>query len=447
MRVLIIGAGDIGFQLAKQLSLDKHDITIVELDPQKVRRAREQLDAIVIEGHGESVRVLKEADIEHTDIVAAMTDSDGVNLLACMLAKKAGAGSTIARVRNPELADSECLIEAHEFGADLIIHPEKETAKAIVRLIRQASATDVLQFADGKIEVVGMRLEGNSPMLGIRLVDLARHHGNPPMRIVAIARNQDTIIPKGDDKLNTGDQIFVVCDPGFVPELIKISGKTDVRVEDIMILGGGLIGQFIASMLGKSVRVKIVESSKGKSEEIADILPHTLIIHGDGTDIDLLATEGIVDMDAFIAVTGDDETNIITTLVAGHMLVPRTIALVNKLEYLPITTKIGMDAVVSKQLLTVNAVQRHIQQKEVESIASLPGIQAQLLEFVAQDGDKITKKQLTDIKFPVGALVGAVLHEGQLIIPKGDTQIEPGDKVVVFTTPQALDEVEKLFEK
>ncbi len=376
-----------------------------------------------------------------------MTDNDGVNLLTCMLAKKSGAGSTIARVRNPELADPECLVDAKDFGADLIIHPEKETAEAIVRLIRQASATDVLHFADGKIEVVGIRLEGDSPMLGTRLVDLARHHGNPPMRIVAVARNQDTIIPNGDDKLYAGDQIFVVCDPDFVPELVKISGKTDVHVENIMILGGGLVGQFIATFLGKSVHVKIIESNEGRSEEIADILPHALIIYGDGTDIDLLATEGVVDMDVFIAVTGDDETNIITTLVAGHMRVPRTIGLVNKLEYLPITTKIGMDAVVSKQLLTVNVVQRHIQQKAVESIVSLPGIQAQLIEFVVEEGDKITKKQLVDVNFPSGALVGAVLHEDQLVIPKGDTQIKPGDKVVVFSLPQALEEVEELFEK
>jgi trk system potassium uptake protein TrkA len=199
-------------------------------------------------------------------------------------------------------------------------------------------------------------------------------------------------------------------------------------------------------MLEKSTRVKVIESSEGRSEAIADILPRALIIHGDGTDIDLLAAEGIVDMEAFIAVTGDDETNIITTLVARHMKVPRTIALVNKVEYLPITSKIGMDAVVSKQLLTVNAVQRYIQRQQVASIASLPGIRADLIEYIAKENSRITKKMLKDIRFPSGAIAGAVLHEDRLVIPKGDTQVQTGDKVVVFSLPHALDDVERLFQ-
>jgi trk system potassium uptake protein TrkA len=446
MRVLIIGAGDMGFQLAKQLSQDKHDIIVVEVDEQKVRRAQEQLDALVIEGRGESIKVLEEVDVKNVDIVAALTDSDGVNLLACMLAKKSGAAAAIARVRNPELADPEYPVKASDFGADLIIHPERETAEAIVRLVRQSRATDVFEFAGGKIEVLGIRLERNSPLLGVRLLDLSRRYGNPPMRVVAVARYEETVIPKGQDKLQAGDQIFVICDPDYVPELLKLSGKEEVRVENVMILGGGLIGQFVASMLEKSTRVKVIESSEGKSEAIADILPRALIIHGDGTDIDLLAAEGIVDMEAFIAVTGDDETNIITTLVARHMKVPRTIALVNKVEYLPITSKIGMDAVVSKQLLTVNAVQRYIQRQQVASIASLPGIRADLIEYIAKENSRITKKPLKDIKFPTGAIAGAVLHEDRLVIPKGDTRVETGDKVVVFSLPQALDDVEKLFQ-
>ena len=446
MRILVIGAGDIGFQLAKQLSQDKHDITVVEVDPQKVRRAQEQLDVLVVEGRGESMKLLEELDVKHVDIVAAFTDSDGVNLLACMLAKKAGAGAAIARVRNPELASPDYPVKPGDFGADLIIHPEKETAEAIVRLVRQSSATDVFEFAGGRIEVLGIRLEVNSPLLGVRLLDLSRRYGNPPMRIVAVARYEETLIPKGQDKLQAGDQVFVICDPDYVPELLRLSGKAEVRVENVMILGGGLIGQFVASMLEKSTRVKVIESSEGKSEAIADILPRALIIHGDGTDIDLLAAEGIVDMEAFIAVTGDDETNIITTLVARHMKVPRTIALVNKVEYLPITSKIGMDAVVSKQLLTVNAVQRYIQRQQVVSIASLPGSQAELIEFIAKEDSKITKKPLKDIRFPSQAIAGAVLQEDHLVIPKGDTQVRAGDKVVVFLLPGAVDDVERLFQ-
>jgi trk system potassium uptake protein TrkA len=212
-----------------------------------------------------------------------------------------------------------------------------------------------------------------------------------------------------------------------------------------MILGGGQIGQFIAKILGKEVNIKIIESNAEKSQEIADILQHSLIIHGDGTDVDLLAAEGIMDMDTFIAVTGDDENNIIATLVARHLKVPRTIALVNKVEYLPITPTIGMDAVVSKQVLTVNAVLRFIRYQKVASIATLPGVDAEIIEYVAQKNSKITKKTLKDIDFPKNGIVGAILHNNELIIPTGETRIQGGDKVVVFTLPQALNEITKLF--
>ncbi len=446
MRILIIGAGDIGFQLSKRLCQEKHDITIIDADPQKVKRASEQLDAIVIEGHGGSYRVLQQANLREIDVVAAMTDREEVNLMACKMAKKAGVAATIARVRNPEYTTPDFLLTPEELGTDLIIHPEKETADAIVRLIRQASATHVVEFAEGKIQLLGVRLDEDSPLLDTPLIDLAKKYGNPPMRVVAIKRKLETLIPKGDDRLIRGDQVFIICDPSYTAQFIAHAGKTDTRIEDIMILGGGLIGQFVASSLDKEANVKIIESSADKSQVIADLLPHTLIIHGDGMDLDLLAAEGIVDMDAFVAVTGDDEANIIATLVARHMRIPRTIALVNKVEYMPITPTIGMDAVVSKQLLTANAVERFIQQQQVAAIASLPGIDAQFIEFVAKDGSKITLKPLQGMRFPKHAIVCAVLHGDQLIIPRGDTRIRSGDKVVVFAEPRALEEVERFFE-
>jgi trk system potassium uptake protein TrkA len=445
MNILILGAGDIGMQLSKRLSQEKHDITIVDTDPQKVKRASEQLDALVIEGHGCSCRVLQQANVKGIDILAAMTNNDEVNILACQLAKKLGVRSTIARVRNPEFTMPDFILSHEELGVDVMIHPEKETADAVVRLIKQSSATDVIEFAEGKIQLLGVRLEENSPLLRVPLIDLGKRHGDPPMRIVAINRNQRTLIPKGNDELIPGDQVFAICDPGYIADFISLTGKKDTHIENVMILGGGLVGQFIAASLGKDINVKIIESNVGRSEEIAGVLPHTLIIHGDGTDYDLLATEGIVDMDAFIAVTGDDETNIIATLLVRHMRIPRTIALVNKMDYLPITGTIGMDAVVSKQLLTVNAVQRYIQHQQVASIASLPGIDAQLIEFIAKADYKITRKPLKDIHFPKHAIVGAVMHGNDLVIPKGDTRIQAEDKVVVFTLPQALSDVEKLF--
>jgi len=445
MNVLILGAGEIGFQLCKRLSQEKHNITIIDRNHHSVIRANEQLDAFVVEGHAASAKILKEANVEKADIVAAMTDSDEVNLIACQIAKKIGVPTTIARVRNPELTDQKFVLSKDELGADLIIHPEKETAETIVRLIKRSSATDVIEFANGKVQLLGIRLEKDSPVLRIPLKELGIQLDNPPVRVVAINRKERTLIPSGEDVLVPGDQIFIISDPDYLSEYLKYTGKIDTRIENIMILGGGQIGQYVAKILGKEINIKIIESNAEKSQEIADILPHSLIIYGDGTDVDLLAAEGITDMDTFIAVTGDDENNIIATLVARHLKVPRTIALVNKVEYLPITPTIGMDAVVSKQLLTVNAVLRFIRYQKVASIATLPGVDAEVIEYVAQAGSKITKKPLKDIHFPRHGIVGAVLHNDKLVIPTGDTTIGGGDKVVVFSLPQALSEITKLF--
>lgn len=444
MDILILGAGDIGFQLGKRLSLEKYNITMVERDPAKVKRASEQLDAIVIDGHGASHKTLVSAGVADKDIVAAMTNDDEVNLLACMIAKKLGSATTIARVRNPELTEEDFALSNAEMGVDYVIHPERETAEAIVRLIRQATATDVIELEEGKIQIVGVRIEMGSRLLRKPLYKLSEEFGDPPMRVVAINRNQRTLIPRGDNELVPGDHVFAVCGEEFMQKFIELTGKRDIEIQNMMVLGGGLVGQFVARSLSDRINIKIIESSVGKSEEIANILPNTLIIQGDGTDIDLMAVEGLQDMDAFVAVTGDDETNIISTLVARHLKVPRTIALVNTLEYLPITPTIGMDAVVSKQLLTVNAVNRLVQHQQVAAYATIPGIDVRIIEYIAKKG-KITRKTIQDLHFPPDAIVGAVMHGDTMTVPKGDTVIQPGDRVVVFTTPKAVHEVEKLF--
>ena len=445
MNVLIIGAGEVGFQLTKKLTAEKHNITILESDPAKAHRAEEHLDALIVPGSGSSYEDLKRAKIEDCDIFAAISNVDEVNLLACRFAQKIDIPIKIARVRNPEFIEPHFVLSKEDLGVDLLIHPEKETADAIVRLIRQSSATDIVDFAGGKIQLLGIRLESNSPIIRKTLKEIWSEYHDLSARIVAINRKEHTIIPAGNDVLVPGDQIFIICDKNLIPKITRITGKENVSIQNIMILGGGLIGRYVARELEQEMNIKIIESRSEKSEEIADILKKTLVIHGDGTDMDLLAAEGIIDMDSFIAVTGDDETNIISTLMARHLRVPRTIALVNKTEYLPITPTIGMDAVVSKKLLTVNAILRFIQRSTYERIVSIPGVNAEIIEIVPQTGSKVTQKPLKDVHFPRFAMVGAVQRGSNIIIPTGDTQIQSGDRVVIFTLPAALNAVEKLF--
>ena len=445
MHILVIGAGAIGFQLSKQLSQDGHDITQIDTDPSRVKRVSEQLDIIVAEGNGTSLQDLRGLGIEKVDLVAAMTTNDEVNLLACRMAKKLGVQSAIARIRNPEFAAPDFIFSPQELGVDQFIHPEKETADAIVRLIRQSSATDLVEFAEGKLVLLGMRLDHQSSLLHAPLTELGRQLADIPMRIVAIQRKQQTLIPRGNTTLLPEDRIFVISDPDFIPSVVSLTGLADHHIEDIAILGGGLIGQFVAQELSSEMRVRLIESRADRSRQIADQLANVLVIQGDGTDYDLLAVEGLADMDAFIAVTGNDEVNIISTLVARHLEVPRAIALVNNVDYMPITPAIGLDSVLSKQLLTVNAVQRYVRHQRIASIAGLPGLDVEAVEYIAHDRSKITQKPLISIRLPRDSIIGAVVHGDRVVIPRGDTLIHPGDKAVVFARHYVHEEVRKIF--
>ena len=446
MNIIIIGAGDIGFHLTKRLTLERHNITVIENDPKKVKQAHENLDARIVEGSGTSFHSLKEANLYDADLFAALTNNDEVNLIACKIAKKAGVNTTIARVRNPEYASDSPILPMEELGVDFLVRPEKQTAGAIVKLIRQSSATDVIEFDEGKIRLFGIRLEENCPVLHTSLIDLARNEAYPQMRIVAIKRRENTLVPRGGDLLLKGDQIFIICDNENLPKALNFFGKADTKVERIMIIGGGLVGYYIASELEKEIKVKIIESDKKKCQILAATLSNTLVINGDGSDLDLLMYEDMTEMDEFIAVTGDDETNIITSLVARHLEVPRAITLIQKPNYVPLTPAIGMDSVVSKHQITVNAIQKYIRGQQIAFFAELPGVDAEIIEFIAKPKSKIIKKPLKDINFPHNAIVGAVLKENAISeIPKGDTHIQPGDKVIVFSLPNAIRDVEKLF--
>ena len=446
MQILIVGAGDVGFQLATRLAREQHDITLVDSDGAKVRRAREQIDAQVIEGSGSSLQVLRQAGIEHAGVLAAVSNDDGVNLMACRLAKTLGVALTIARVGNPEYSQPGFPLTAEELGVDHLIQPEREAAAAIVRLLQESSATHVVDLENGRVELIGLILEDDSPLLGAPLAELGRRYNNPPLQLVAVDRNHVTIIPKGDDQLLAGDHLFAICDPAYAATFFGLAGKHKrPRMNNIMIMGGGRVGRFVAEAMAATARVKIIEQDQKRAELLAEMLPRALILHGDGTDLELLQDEGLDQMDSFVAVTGDDENNIISTLLAKQNSVKRPIVLVNKVQYLRVLPSVGINAAISKQVLTVNAVLQFIQHRQLAAIASIPGIEGQLIEYIACRGSRVTEKQLKAVRFPHNALVGAVLRNGKLIIPDGSTRIEVGDRAVVFALPAAMGDLDRLF--
>lgn len=446
MKIIVIGVGEVGFDLARILSQENHDIVVIESDQEKCVRASEQLDVSVVNANGASGEVLVAAGVKEADIVVAASDIDEVNIMASMLTRQLSSARTVARVRNPEYSGKNPVISASQLGIDLMIHPEQEVAREIVQLVRQSAATESITFADGKIQLMGIRITSRTaPAVGKTFKELGASYPDIPFRVAAITRQNNTIIPKGEDWIHYNDQLYIISDIKTVPKIIKLMGKEDEKLEDLMILGGGKIGRLVASSLEDEVAVKLIETNKEKSLKLAEQLSKTLVISGDGTDLDLLAREDVMEMDCYIALTNDDENNIISGLLAKHLGVKRVIALVNKLIYLPIIPTIGVDASVSKVLSTVDAIMRFIRRGRVLSVSSFKGVGAEVIEYVVPGNAKIVKKELRNTKFPKGAIVGGVIRNNEVIIPTGNTRIQANDKAIVFALPESISDVEKFF--
>jgi len=447
VKIIIIGAGDVGFNLARILSQENHDIVIIDSDPAKCAYTSDQLDISVIEGNGASGSVLRNADVSGADMVVAASNIDEVNVVASMFARRLSDARIVARIRDPEYSSEQAVVDIEQLGIDLIIHPEQEIADEIVRLVRQASATECLTFADGRLQLLGIRITSRTaPVVGKTLLELGAAYPSIPFRVVAINYGSNTVIPKGDTWIHFNDQLYIISDVKTVPHILKLMGKEDEKLENIMILGGGKIARLVALALENDVGVKLIESNKEKSFKIAGNLKKTLVITGDGTDIDLLAREDVMNMDSYIALTQDDENNIISCLLAKHLGVKRVIGLVNKLVYLPIIPTIGIDASVSKVLSTVDAILRFIRRGKVLSVSSFKGAGAEVIEYVVTESAAITRKELQHVKFPRSAIVGGVMRNEEVIIPTGNTRLQANDKAIVFALPEAIGSVEKLFD-
>jgi len=446
MKIIIAGAGEVGYHLAKQLVNENHDITIIDVNNSSLERVNTVTDVLTVAGSSTVLEILKKANCDKTDLLVAVTSSESININTAILAKKLGTKKTIARVENDEYISGEYQDLFQSVGIDHLIYPEELAAHELVKLIQRAAATDIIEFENGKLSVIGLKLESNLPIIGKTIQEMAKNFEHITFRVVAIHRGMKTIIPVGKDVLLSNDQIFVITTSEGIEQIIKLVGKDQEKLNNIMFLGGGKIGRIAAKMLENDVNVKLIESNKNKSTELADYLERTLIIQGDGRDIDLLAQEGIIDMDGFISVTEDAETNIITCLMAKHLGVTKTIALVDNVDYIPLTQTIGLDSLINKKLIAANNILKFIRKANIVSIATLQGIDAEVLEYIAQPKSAITKKKVKDLKFPGNAIIGGYIRNDKSYISIGNTQIETNDRVVVFSLPGAIHKVEKFFQ-
>lgn len=447
MRVIVVGAGEVGYDVARMLAVEQNDVVVIDKDLDALRSVREKLDVMTVVGNGTSADILEDAGIRKADMLIAVTTVDEVNIIACMMADRLGTTTTVARVRSDEITRTRSVLKTSDFGIDLVIHPEESAANEVVRLIRRASATDLLNLADGRLQLIGIRLDPDSPAVGKTLQELAVEHDKATFRVMGIARGMRTILPGGGEVLQKNDQVFILARPKYMTYVSGMMGKTDQKAHHVMILGGTMVGAKVATQLAreKNKQVKLIEPDRDVAETLAENLKDVLVIHGDATDIDLLVQEGLGEMDAFVAVTNDEESNLVTCLMAKHLGVGKTVALLSKGAYIPISQSIGLDAAVSKKLAVSREIMRYLRGKHVLSVATIHGLDAEILEIEAKRGSWVSSKPLKDLRLPGGTLIGAVLHDGEVDVAIGETQILAGDRAIVFAASNLVPEIEGKF--
>lgn len=447
MKIIIAGAGDVGFHLAKLLSYESQDIFVIDVDSDKLNYLDSHLDVITTSGDATSVQTLKDIAIDKTDLLIAVTDSQNTNFTIAVIGKKLGAKKTIARLNNPEFIHNSD-IDFKDLGLDSVISPEELAAKEITMLLNQSTFNDSISFEDGALNMVGSTLSQGSPILDLTVHQAKKKFHDIDFITIAVKRinESQTLIPRGDTIFKLGDEVYFSCPKSSIHKLHLLTGKEAFAVKDVMILGGSKIGAKSAKKLcQEKYRVKLIEQNKDKAFTLAEKLQNTLVIQGDGRNLELLEEEHIREMDAFIAVTGNSETNIMSCLVAKSKGVKKTIALVENMDYINISQTIGIDTLINKKLLAASEIFKHVRQGEVVALANLKYVDAEVLEFEVKQESMVTRNVIKDIKLTRSAVFGGVIRNGKALMTFGDFQILPGDKAVVFCLPDAIQDVEKLF--
>ncbi len=445
MKIVIAGAGNLGFHLAELLSYENQDITLIDENQEVLDYASSHLDLLTLKGDSSSIKILKEARVEEARLVLAVTTSETTNLVTASLAKKLGARQTIARVHKSEyLKDANRELVA-ALGIDSIFSPVQLAAKEIKRLIERCSFTDIFEFEEGKISLFGITLDDYSPLVNVQLSNWKNVAADETLRPIAILRGSQTIIPHGDVVLRKNDHVYFITKKDKVDEVEQFVGAKKVKVKNIMILGNSPLAYETAKMMEEDYKITLIESSKDQCKMLTEKLNKTLIINGKADNVDLLLEEGLDRMDAFIALTPNSETNIIASLTAKNHGVYKTIAQVENKEYTFISQNIGVDTLINQKLIAANNIFRFVRQGRIEAITGLHGVEAEVIEFVVTKNNHITRKPLKDLHFPKASLIGGVIRGDESLIPDGNFQLQVDDKVIVFTMPEAVSKVERMF--
>lgn len=451
MKIVIAGAGEVGCHLAKMLSEGYHDLTIIDSDENRLNTVAETMDVLTVPGNPTSIDVLRRAGVEKADLFVAVSPAkeQDVNVLSAAIAKKLGARKVTARINNEEYLSNDNKLIFKDMGVDLLFYPEKIAASEISGLLHQSEMSEYIDFARGKLQLLSFKLHRESKLIDKTPQDFAAEYpiDDPPFRFVAITRGDETIIPQKDTFFKAFDLVFVIAKKEFVPEIKSYSGKEDIDIKRLVILGGGRIGEMLARNFEKSADfIKIIELNKEKCEALSERLGgKTMIINGDGRNSDFLYEEDVRSCDAFVAVTSSSETNVLACVAARKMGVPKTIAEVENIEYISLAEEMGIDSVINKKLITAGRIFRFTLSDKVRTIKCLNGSSADVIEYIVNPDSPVTKAPIRDLRFPKNAVIGGIIRGSETIIAVGDTLIKPYDRVAVFALPEALKVVEKFF--
>ena len=445
MHIIIAGAGEVGFHLAKLLTKEEQDIVLIDTNEERLKQVSQQIDVATVHGSSTSFRILEEAEVAKTDLLISATPTEETNLATAMIGKKLGAKRTIARISNMEFLFDKHKLDLRHVGIDELISPESLAAREIKRLLRQASLTDTFEFDRGILSLIGIKIEKGDRVVNMNLRELGQLNTENNFVLAAILRENKTIIPNGNSKILVNDHLYFITKPDGVDKVYKFKKHAQCKIKKVMILGGSKTGINAAKKLGSEMRVKLIEKNKDKCHQLADELKDTLIINGEASDTELLKQESVENMDAFIAVTGNSETNIISCLSAKKMGVKKTIALVENIEYIHLSQEIGVDTLINKKLIAANFIFRYIRQGNIISIAGVHGLNAEILEFEIETTSPVYKRKLKDIPFPKSSIVCGVIRNNEGKIASGDFSFIDKDRVVILAKPEAIKPIEKLF--
>ena len=451
MKIIIAGAGEVGSHLAKMLSNEANDITVIDVRQDRLDSLSSIADIVTVEGNPSTIHTLQAAGVGNADLFIAVnpSDSQDVNIVSAMLAKKLGSKKVTARINTEEYLSYENKTLFTEMGIDLLFYPEKIAAGEIMDLLQRTASTDSMDFARGKLQMAVFKLEEESPLLGMNMVEFSALAAEDGLnyRVVAIARKNQTIIPKFDTKFKYHDLVFIISKREGMDNLMKYIGKKNIEVNKLMILGGSPIGEMVAKQMAKQLdTIKLIEMNKEKCLDLSEKLPgNVIVVNGDGRNSDMLQEESIRDFDAFVAVTNSSETNILACVAAKSLGVARTIAEVENIEYIRLAESMGVDAVINKKLITAGRIFKFTLSNKVRFIKYMSGTNAEILEFIVAPDTKITKVPLKDMGFPHNAIIGGIIRGNESFIAVGDTQIQAYDRVAVFALPEAVKEVDKFF--